>query len=144
MRVLVQVCEDAKVCVEGEIVGNAKKGLLLFIGFTEGDSQKEIEYLVQKVLHLRIFPDQNQVMNQSILDIKGEILSVSQFTLYADAKKGNRPSYKNALKSDEASVLFQNFNKELKKFIKVETGIFGADMKVSFTNVGPTTIWLEK
>jgi len=144
MKVVVQRCENAAVMVNQEIVGKCQKGLMLLVGFTEGDSVEQIEYLARKIVNLRIFPDEQNVMNKSILDVGGSILSVSQFTLYADATKGNRPSYKNALSGEQAMTLYEQFNLELKKYVNVETGIFGEDMYVSFTNIGPTTILLEK
>lgn len=144
MRVLVQRSGSSSVSVSKEIVGKIDGGLVLFVGFCEGDSLEVIQYLVHRILHLRIFPDENGVMNKSILEYGGSILSISQFTLYADTKKGNRPSYKNALKSEESSKLYELFNEELKKYIPVENGIFGADMLVSITNIGPTTILLER
>ncbi len=144
MKVVVQRCENAAVMVNQETVGKCQKGLMLLVGFTEGDSVEQIEYLARKIVNLRIFPDEQNVMNKSILDVGGSILSVSQFTLYADATKGNRPSYINALGGEQAITLYEQFNLELKKYVNVETGIFGEDMRVSFTNVGPTTILLEK
>ena len=144
MRVLVQRCENACVKVEGKSVGNCKKGLVVLAGFTEGDGEEEISYMTRKILHLRIFPDEKGVMNKSVLDVKGSILLVSQFTLYANTEKGNRPSYLKALGSDKAILLYNQFKEKLKKEIHVETGVFGADMEVSLTNMGPTTIWLEK
>lgn len=144
MRVLVQRCKDAEVIVDGEVTGRCKDGLLVLVGFTDGDSEEVIDYLVRKVIHLRIFPDENGVMNKSVLDVGGSILSVSQFTLYGDARNGNRPSYMKALRGDEAKVLYDVFNAKLKELVPVETGVFGADMDVTFTNVGPTTIWLER
>ena len=144
MRVLVQRCKDAEVIVDGEVTGRCKDGLLVLVGFTDGDSEEVIDYLVRKVIHLRIFPDENGVMNKSVLDVGGSILSVSQFTLYVDARNGNRPSYMKALRGDEAKVLYDVFNAKLKELVPVETGVFGADMDVTFTNVGPTTIWLER
>lgn len=145
MRIIVQRCDEASVEVNNEIVGKIKKGFLLLVGFTYGDSVKEIDYMVDKVINLRIFDDDNGVMNKSLLDIGGSILSVSQFTLYADARKGRRPSYVGALKGDEAKVLYQKFNKRLRDKIKeVEEGVFGAEMKVSLINDGPVTIILEK
>ena len=104
---------------------------------------EQIKKMVHKVLNLRIFPDDNGVMNRSVLDVEGKILSVSQFTLYADTKKGNRPSYIKALNGEEAKKLYDLWNVELAKEISVETGVFGTDMNVTLTNVGPTTIWLE-
>lgn len=145
MKVVVQRAKDANVKVDGKEVGQISKGLLLLVGFTQTDTDKEIDWMVNKVLNLRIFDDEDGVMNKSVKDVKGEILSVSQFTLYADSRKGNRPSYLNALRGEEAIVLYDKFNQKLKEQnIVVETGIFGADMKVSFTNDGPVTIILEK
>ena len=144
MRVLVQRSGKASVTVAKKVVGKIESGLVLFVGFTEGDTIEEIKYLVKKVLHLRIFPDENGVMNKSILDYGGSILSISQFTLYADTTKGNRPSYIGAMKGEKAIELYRLFNEELKKYIVVETGEFGADMVVSISNIGPTTILLER
>lgn len=144
MRVLVQRSNEASVMVDGKIYSKIPNGLVLLVGFTEGDNIDTIKYMVKKIINLRIFPDDNDIMNKNVLDCNGEILSISQFTLYANTKKGNRPSYIEALKSDKAEVLFDEFNNELKKYIEVKTGKFGADMEVSITNVGPTTIWLER
>lgn len=145
MRVLVQRSGKATVTVDKKVVGSIDSGLVLLVGFTQGDDLEKVKFLAKKCVNLRIFPDEDDVMNKSILDFGGDILSVSQFTLYGDAKKGNRPSYIEALKNDEAIFLYEAFNEELKKLgVKVETGIFGADMDISLTNIGPTTIWLEK
>ena len=145
MRVLVQRCDKASVTVDNKIVGSIDKGLMLLVGFTENDSSSNIDYLVDKVINLRIFDDENGIMNKSLLDIGGSILSVSQFTLYADSSKGRRPSYSNALSGDKAITLYNEFNEKLKsKNVHVETGIFGAEMKVSLINDGPITIMLEK
>lgn len=145
MKIVVQRCKSASVMVEERVVGQIEKGLLLFVGFTENDSINEIDYLVDKVLHLRIFDDEEGVMNRSILDVGGNVLSVSQFTLYADTKKGRRPSYMKALRGDEAKKLYDLFNERLKEKIgKLETGIFGANMEVHLINDGPVTILLEK
>lgn len=144
MRVLVQRSGNASVEIDGKINGKIDSGLVLLVGFTDGDDLSKIEYLAKKVVNLRIFPDENDVMNKSILDYGGDILSISQFTLYADTNKGNRPSYVNAMKGEESTKLYDLFNEELRKYVKVETGIFGADMIVSITNIGPTTIMLEK
>lgn len=145
MRVLVQRVTSANVKVDNKVVGEINHGLLLLVGFTQSDTSKEIDYMVDKVINLRIFDDENGVMNKSLLDTKGSILSVSQFTLYADATKGRRPSYINALNGDKAIILYDEFNKKLKeKNVKVETGIFGADMQVELINDGPITIMLEK
>ena len=145
MKVLVQRVISSEVKVDGKIVGQSGPGLLLFVGFTETDTSKEIDYMVDKVINLRIFDDETGVMNRSLLDIKGSILSISQFTLYGDASKGRRPSYIKALGGDKATLLYDEFNNKLRdKGIEVGTGIFGADMKVSLINDGPVTILLEK
>lgn len=145
MRVVVQRCMKASVRVENNTVGSIGKGLMLLVGFTYGDSEKEIDYMVDKIVHLRIFDDENGVMNRSLLDVSGSILSISQFTLYADTRKGRRPSYIKALNGDEAKGLYQLFNQKLRSTVElVEEGIFGADMKVDFINDGPVTIILEK
>ena len=145
MKVLVQRVNLAEVKVNDKVVGSINKGLLLFVGFTNGDTSKEIDYMVNKVINLRIFDDENGVMNKSILDTNGSILSVSQFTLYADSSRGNRPSYINAMPGEQSIKLYEEFNTKLKeKNIHIETGIFGADMKVSLLNDGPITIMLEK
>ncbi len=144
MRVLVQRSGKSYVSIDERVVGKIEDGLVLFVGFTEGDTIEEIKYLVKKILHLRIFPDDEGVMNKSILDYGGSILSISQFTLYADTVKGNRPSYIKVMNREKAVELYWLFNEELRKYIKVETGEFGADMIVSISNIGPTTILLEK
>ncbi len=143
MRVLVQRSLNSKVTVSGKVTGQIDKGLVLLVGFTEGDSEKEIDYLVNKTLNLRIFDDENGVMNKSLLEAGGSILSISQFTLYAETNKGKRPSYVKALGSEEASKLYDLFNEKLREHVRVETGIFGADMLVSIQNDGPITILLE-
>ena len=144
MRVVVQRSLASNVTIDSKIVGSIKSGLVLLVGFTPGDTEKEIDYMVKKVLNLRIFDDENGVMNKSILDVGGEILSISQFTLYGNAEKGNRPSYIDAMKGEEATVLYDLFNNKLREHIKVETGQFGADMLVNINNNGPVTILLEK
>ena len=143
MRVVVQRSDKATLKVDGKKYSEIPNGLMLLVGFTEGDSIEEIKWMVNKIVNLRIFEDENDVMNKSILDVGGEILSVSQFTLYGDCKKGNRPSYIKAMKSSEAINYYNIFNDKLKKYLKVETGIFGSDMKVSITNDGPVTIIIE-
>lgn len=145
MRVLVQRSLESSVLVDNKIVGKIESGLVLLVGFTYGDSKKEIDYMVDKVINLRIFDDENGVMNKSLMDVHGSILSISQFTLYGNAKKGRRPSYVDALGGEDASKLYDEFNNELLKHnIKVETGIFGADMVVNITNDGPVTLLLTK
>ena len=144
MRVLVQRSGKASCVVDGKVTGEIPEGLVLLVGFTDGDSMEQIEFLAKKVVNLRIFPDENDIMNKSILDFGGSILSVSQFTLYGECVKGNRPSYIKAMKNTESAVLYEKFNEELRKYIKVETGVFGADMTINITNIGPTTILLER
>lgn len=144
MRVLVQRCDSASVSVDNKIVGSIEKGMMILVGFTQTDTSENIDYMVDKVLNLRIYDDEEGIMNKSILDVGGSILSVSQFTLYADTRKGRRPSYVNALNGEKSILLYDEFNQKLKEHIKVETGIFGADMKVELINDGPVTIMLEK
>lgn len=143
MRVVVQRSGNSKVIVNNNIVGKIDKGLVILVGFTQGDSLSDIEYLVKKIINLRIFSDDKGLLNKSILNIKGSILSISQFTLYADTKKGNRPSFIKALNKDEALNLYNMFNDCLKKYVSVETGIFGADMLVKINNEGPITIIID-
>ena len=144
MRVVVQRVKKASVKVNSKVVGKCDYGYLLLVSFTEGDNDDVINFLVKKICAFRIMDDEFGVMNKSILDIKGSILSISQFTLYANCKKGNRPSYIEALNGEKASLLYDKFNQELSKFLPVETGIFGAEMEVSLINDGPVTILLEK
>ena len=143
MRVVVQRSLKSSVEVNNKIVGSINSGLVVLVGFIDNDTIKDIEYIVRKIINLRIFDDDNHVMNKSILDVNGSILSISQFTLYADTKKGNRPSYIKAMKSEEAIRLYDIFNEKLREYVKVETGIFGADMKVNIVNDGPITIIIE-
>lgn len=144
MKAVIQRVTEANVKVDGKIVGSIQNGLLVLVGFTKEDNDKDIDYIVDKVINLRIFDDENKVMNKSLLDINGQILSISQFTLYADSKKGRRPSYDKALSSAEASIMYNKFNQKLKENeIIIETGIFQSEMQVSLTNDGPVTIILE-
>ncbi len=143
MKVLVQRSKESSVSIENKLVNKIDHGLVLLVGFTKGDSVSDIEKLAKKVVNLRIFDDESGVMNKSILEVGGEILSISQFTLYASTKKGNRPSYIEALNGEEAIKLYERFNEELNKYIVTKPGIFGADMKVCITNDGPITIMLE-
>lgn len=144
MRVIVQRVNSASVTVDEKVVGKINHGYMLLVGFTYGDTIDNILAMVKKIVNLRIMDDLDGVMNRSILDTGGEILSISQFTLYADTKKGNRPSYIEAMKGDESTILYDKFNEELAKYVHVEKGIFGAYMKVNLENDGPTTIILEK
>ncbi len=144
MRVLVQRSSEASVLIDDKEKRDISFGLVVFVGFTDGDDISKITYLAKKIANLRIFPDEEGVMNKSLLDFGGSILSISQFTLYADCNKGNRPSYIKALGGDKASLLYDEFNKELSKYCEVVTGKFGSDMKVTINNMGPTTIMLER
>ena len=144
MRVLIQRSNKANVIINNKVYNSINSGLVLLVGFTEGDDIDKIKYLAKKIVNLRIFPDDNDIMNKSILDYGGEILSISQFTLYADTSKGNRPSYIKALGGEKAKELYELFNKELEKYVTIKTGIFGADMEVNISNIGPTTINLER
>ena len=144
MKLVVQRSKKSKVTVDNKIVGKIDDGLVVLVGFTHNDTIEEIKKLTKKLVNLRIFDDENHIMNKSILDVNGSILSISQFTLYADCKKGNRPSYINSMKADDAKKLYELFNEEIKKYnINLETGIFQADMLVEITNDGPVTIILE-
>ena len=144
MRVVIQRSKYSNVKVDSKIVGQIDNGLVILVGFSLDDTIETIDYMVKKIVNLRIFDDENNVMNKSILDVNGSILSISQFTLYADCKKGNRPSYANSMKSEEAINLYNIFNEKLSKFVNIQKGIFGAMMDVSITNDGPVTIILEK
>ena len=143
MKVVVQRSKKSSVSVDGKMVSVINKGLVLLVGFTEGDTEEKLVNMARKVANLRIFDDEVGIMNKSILDVGGSILSISQFTLYGDATKGNRPSYIKAMKGDEAIVLYEKFNEELNKYVETLPGVFGADMEVSITNSGPVTIILE-
>lgn len=143
MKVLVQRVKEAKVEVDKKVIGKIDKGYMLLVSFTQSDNKEIIDKMVRKVLNLRIMDDENGVMNLAIDPSKDKILSISQFTLYADTSKGNRPSYLKALRGEESSLLYDYFNQELRKYIEVETGKFGADMDVSLINNGPCTIMLE-
>lgn len=144
MRVVLQRVAHASVTVDGEIIGKIQRGFLLLVGVTHDDAMEDMEYLVRKIVQMRIFEDEEGKLNRSIQDIGGEILSVSQFTLYADTKKGNRPSFSKAAPGDVAIEMFEQFNGLLRETgVPVETGQFGADMKVELLNDGPVTILLD-
>ncbi|WP_226063082.1 D-aminoacyl-tRNA deacylase [Kaistella polysaccharea] len=144
MKAVIQRVSESSVKVEGKVVGEIINGLNLLIGIDEGDSTGDADWLTQKILNLRIFGDDEGKLNKSVLDITGEILCISQFTLIADYKKGNRPSFIKAAKPDQAIPLFEYFKDELRKSgLKIESGIFGADMKVSLINDGPVTIVMD-
>ena len=144
MKIVVQRVKESSVKVDKKIIGKIGYGYMLLVSFTEGDDEKIIDYMINKILKLRLMDDENHIMNKNILDVKGSILSISQFTLYGDTKKGNRPSYIKALRGEESIKLYDLFNKKLGEHIHVETGLFGADMSVSLINDGPVTIILEK
>ena len=144
MKVVVQRAGTSSVTVNEKCVGKIDSGLVLLVAFKETDTIDTINYMVKKIVNLRIFPDETGIMNKSILDYGGSILSISQFTLYGDATKGNRPSYIMAAKGEISKPMYDKFNELLEEYVVVETGIFGADMEVNITNIGPTTILLEK
>ena len=145
MRVLIQRTKHASVTIDGRCKSAIKEGLLVLVGIEDSDGKEDIEWLCKKIVNLRIFDDENGVMNRSVLDIEGEILVVSQFTLHASTKKGNRPSYIRASKPEIAIPLYETFCKELSLSLgkEVGTGEFGADMKVELLNDGPVTIWMD-
>lgn len=144
MKVVIQRVSEAQVKVNGKIVGKISSGLLLLIGIDEEDEKTDADWLVQKILNLRIFGDNDGKLNQSLIDTSGEILCISQFTLIADYKKGNRPSFIKAARPEKAIPLFEYFKTEISKStLKTESGIFGADMKVSLCNDGPVTIVMD-
>lgn len=145
MRVVVQRCSRAEVRINGQVVGKIGKGFMLLVGFCHEDTPAEVEFLAKKVAGMRVFEDAEGKINLSLADVSGEILSISQFTLYGDARKGNRPSFIHAARPDVAEPLYDLFNKTLREQygLYVETGSFGADMKVDFVNDGPVTILLE-
>lgn len=144
MKIVIQRVSEANVKVDGKIAGEIGKGLMLLTGIDENDEKADADWLVQKILNLRIFGDEDDKLNLSVKDISGEILCISQFTLIADYKKGNRPSFIKAAKPDHAIPLFDYFKEEMAKSgLKTESGIFGADMKVSLINDGPVTIVMD-
>ncbi|OAS84965.1 MULTISPECIES: D-aminoacyl-tRNA deacylase [Metabacillus] len=144
MKVVIQRAKEAKVTVDNKVVGQIDEGVMVLVGITHDDSEADAEYLAEKIVNLRIFEDEAGKMNHSLLDVNGQVLSVSQFTLYGDCRKGRRPNYMNAAKPDYANEIYEIFNTKLReKGLHVETGIFGAMMDVQFTNVGPVTLIVE-
>ena len=143
MKVVIQRSKNSSVTIDSKIYNEIPYGLVIFSCFTEGDSSEDIDYIVKKILNLRIFDDENGIMNKSILDIKGFILSISQFTLYALTKNGNRPSYIKALSGEKAIKLYDEFNQKLNNCVICKTGVFGADMQVNIVNDGPITIIID-
>ena len=144
MRLVVQRVNNSKVEVDNKVVGKIDKGFMVLVGIGLNDTEKEAEYLAKKLLNLRVFEDENGKMNLNIKDVKGELLLISQFTLYADCSSGNRPSFINAAKPDKANKIYEYFCKECGKEIHVEKGVFGAHMEVTLQNSGPVTILLER
>ena len=144
MKVVVQRSKNSKVTIDGKVNGSIEKGYVLLSSFTDGDNETIVDKMIDKIINLRIFEDEEEKMNLSLLDINGSILNISQFTLYADCKKGRRPSFVNAMNPVDASKLYDYMNKKLKELnIDTQTGIFGADMKVEIYNDGPVTIILD-
>lgn len=143
MKIIIQRVKKAQVSIEGQVYGQIQQGLLLLVGVGPEDQKEDLDYAVRKLVNMRIFSDIEGKMNLSVKDIQGEILSISQFTLFADTKKGNRPAFTGAAKPDVAETFYQDFNRELAKEVPVKTGIFGADMQVELVNDGPVTIILD-
>ena len=143
MKIVVQRVKKAQVSIEGQVYSQIKQGLLLLVGVGPEDQAEDLDYAVRKLVNMRIFSDAEGKMNLSVKDIEGEILSISQFTLFADTKKGNRPAFTGAAKPDVAEAFYLEFNQELAKEVPVQTGIFGADMQVELINDGPVTIILD-
>jgi D-tyrosyl-tRNA(Tyr) deacylase len=145
MRVLIQRVSSASVTIDEKIKSSVGKGLLVLVGIEDADTNEDVQWLSQKIINLRIFPDAEGVMNLSVKDVNGEIIVVSQFTLHASTKKGNRPSYIRAAKPDFAIPVYESFVKQLGNDLgkKIGTGEFGADMKVALVNDGPVTIWMD-
>ncbi|MBQ7631565.1 MAG: D-tyrosyl-tRNA(Tyr) deacylase [Paludibacteraceae bacterium] len=145
MRVVVQRCSRAEVRIDGQVVGQIEKGFMVLVGIKEGDEPEEVTYLAKKVAQLRVFEDGEGKMNLALKDVGGEVLSISQFTLYSDCRKGNRPSFVKAARPEVAEPLYEAFNRVLREEygLQVETGRFGAAMKVDFVNDGPVTILLD-
>lgn len=143
MKVVIQRALASSVEVDNKLINKIEKGMVILVGVNVEDTSEDVDYLVRKTLNLRIFDDENGVMNKSILDVGGEILSISQFTLQASTKDGNRPSYINVMKGEEAVKLYEEYNKKLNEKVKTYPGVFGAEMKVSITNDGPITIIID-
>ena len=143
MKLVIQRVKSASVSIDGRVYNAIQQGLLLLVGVGPEDQQEDLDYAVRKIVNMRIFSDDEGKMNLSVKDIQGEILSVSQFTLFADTKKGNSPAFTGAAKPDMAEAFYQEFNQELAKEVSVEAGVFGADMQVELVNDGPVTIILD-
>jgi D-aminoacyl-tRNA deacylase len=144
MKIVLQRAKNAAVSVDSEVKGQIDRGLMLLVGVTHDDTEKDADYLAEKIINLRIFEDENGKMNLSLKDTEGSILSISQFTLYGDTKKGRRPNFMNASKPDHAKQIYDYFNEKIKTLgVHVQTGVFGAMMDVEFTNDGPVTLIMD-
>ena len=143
MKIVIQRVKQASVSIDSKLYNQIQQGLLLLVGVAPDDAQEDVAYAVRKITNMRIFSDDEDKMNLSVKDVNGEILSISQFTLYADTKKGNRPAFTGAAKPDLASQLYDDFNELLSREIPVKTGVFAADMQVALVNDGPVTIVLD-
>ena len=143
MKLVIQRVKSASVSIDGRVYNAIQQGLLLLVGVGPEDQQEDVDYAVRKLVNMRIFSDDEGKMNLSVKDIQGEVLSISQFTLFADTKKGNRPAFTGAAKPDMAEAFYQDFNQKLAKEVPVETGVFGADMQGELVNDGPVTIILD-
>lgn len=143
MKVVIQRCKKGSVEISNKIYSSIDKGYVILVGFTHNDNKEIVDKIINKIINLRVFEDENGKMNRSILDENGSILSISQFTLYANASEGRRPSFTDAMNKEEAIILYDYFNNELNKIINTKTGIFGEDMKVNISNDGPVTIILD-
>ena len=144
MRIVLTTVTSASVVIDNKVVGSINRGFCVLVGFTHDDTKEIVDKMIDKMLGLRVFMDENGLTNLSIYDVGGEILSVSQFTLYADLAKGRRPSFINAMRPDDAKALYEYFNEQIKvKFGSVQTGVFGADMKVNSVNDGPFTVIMD-
>ncbi len=143
MKVVIQRCKKASVKVDDKIINQITQGYLILVGIAKNDTTEDVKYLVNKILKLRVFPDENNIMNKNIIESRGQILSISQFTLQANTASGARPSYINAMSGDNALELYEEFNKQLNNEVKTLPGLFGADMLVTLENDGPVTIIID-
>ena len=143
MKIVVQRVKEASVTVDEKLINKIDQGLLLFVGFHQEDTEEDILKMIKKIVNLRIFADENDLMNKSILDIQGSILSISQFTLYANVKKGNRPSFIEAMNPNAAQKNYDIFNQKLNEYVPTYAGVFGADMQIKLINDGPVTIIID-
>lgn len=143
MKAVIQRSKKSSVSVDNKLINSIEKGMVILLGVSVDDTSEDVDYLVRKIVNLRIFDDENGVMNKSILDVGGEILSISQFTLQADTRKGNRPSYIKAMSGEDAIKYYEEFNSKLNGYVKTYPGVFGAEMMVNIENDGPITIIID-